>query len=74
MEAGGYRHASAALPPGKRPDTNCTEGWMGPRAGLDGYGKISPLQGFDPRTVQPAASPHTEYSIQTPRNYNVTGL
>ena len=28
---------------------------MGPRAGLDGYGKsrLTPLPGFDPRTVQP---------------------
>jgi hypothetical protein len=26
---GGQRHASAALPPGKRPDTHCTRGWLG---------------------------------------------
>jgi len=32
---GGQCHASAALPPGKRPGT----GWVGPRAGLDGCGK-----------------------------------
>ena len=33
--------APAALYPGERPGTNCTEGWVGPRAGLDGR-KISP--------------------------------
>jgi hypothetical protein len=29
---------------------------VGPRAGLDGRGKSRPPLGFDPRTVQPAAS------------------
>jgi hypothetical protein len=32
----GQRHAPAALPPGERPGTNCTGGWLGPRAGLEG--------------------------------------
>jgi len=26
-------------PPGKIPCTHCIVGWVGPRAGLDGYGK-----------------------------------
>ena len=39
MEVGGQRHASAVLPPGKRPDTHCTGGSVGPRVGLDGCGK-----------------------------------
>jgi hypothetical protein len=42
MEVGGQRHAPAALPPGKRPGTHCTGGWVGPTAGLDGYGKSRP--------------------------------
>ena len=29
---------------------------MGPRAGLNGYGKSRPPPGFDPQTIQPAAS------------------
>jgi hypothetical protein len=29
---------------------------VGPRAGLDGCGKISPPPGFDPPTVQPVTS------------------
>ena len=37
-----------------------TGGWVGPRAGLDGYGKSRPLQGFDPRTVQPVTSRYTD--------------
>jgi hypothetical protein len=48
MGVGGQHHASAALPPGKRHDIHCTEGWLGPRAGLDGCWKISPPPGFDP--------------------------
>jgi hypothetical protein len=42
---GGQRHALDDLPPGKRPDTHCIRGWVGPRGGLDGCGK------FDPRTT-----------------------
>ena len=37
--AGGQSHALAALPPGKRPGTHCTGDWLGPFAGLDGFGK-----------------------------------
>jgi hypothetical protein len=36
---GGQRHASAALPPGKRLGTRCLRGWVGPMTGLDGRGK-----------------------------------
>ena len=36
---GGQRHALAALYPWERPSTSCTGGWVGPRAGLDRYGK-----------------------------------
>jgi hypothetical protein len=32
-------HAPAALPPGKRRGTQCTEGWVGPRDHLDSCGK-----------------------------------
>jgi hypothetical protein len=35
MGVGGQHHVSAALPPGKRPGTHCTGGWVGPRAGVD---------------------------------------
>jgi hypothetical protein len=33
------RHALAYLPSGKRPGTYFTGDWVGPKAGLDGYGK-----------------------------------
>jgi hypothetical protein len=42
MGLGNQRHAPAALPPGERPGTHCTGGWVGPRAGLDGCGKSRP--------------------------------
>jgi hypothetical protein len=42
MEVGGERHAPTALPPGKRPDTDCMGDWVKPRAGLEGYGKSRP--------------------------------
>ena len=51
MRVGGQRHAPAALPPGKKPGTQCTGG----RAGLD-VRKIPPPPGFDARTVQAVAS------------------
>jgi hypothetical protein len=40
----GQSHVPAALSPGKGPGTHCTEGWVGPRAGLDGSGKSRPLR------------------------------
>jgi hypothetical protein len=36
MGVGGQLHVPTALPPGMRPGTHCTGGWVGPRAGLDG--------------------------------------
>ena len=60
MRVGGQLHAPVALPPGKRPGTNCIGGWVGPRAGLDGCGKSRPQPGFDPPTVQPVASRCTD--------------
>ena len=43
---GGQRHAPAALSPGQRPGTLCIGGWLGPRAGLDEYGKSLPPTGI----------------------------
>jgi len=42
MEVGGQRHAPAALPPAKRPVTNYTGDWVGPRVGMDRYWKSIP--------------------------------
>jgi hypothetical protein len=36
MRVGGQRQAPAAVLPGKRPGAHCIEGWVGPRAILDG--------------------------------------
>jgi len=57
---GGKRHAPAALPPGK------TRGPLYRRLGFDGWGKSRRHRGFNPRTTQPVASRHTEYSVPTP--------
>jgi hypothetical protein len=46
--------------PRERPGTHCTEGWVGPRVGLDRRGKSRPTPGFDPRTVQPVVSHYTD--------------
>ena len=40
----------------ENPATHCIGGWLGPTAGLNGWGKSRTPPGFDPRTVQPAAS------------------
>jgi hypothetical protein len=42
MGVGGQLHAPAALPPGKRPGTQCIGGWVGPRASLDGAKNLAP--------------------------------
>ena len=60
---GVQRHAPSALPPGKKPGTHCTEGWVGLRADVDWCGKTSPTLRFDPRTVQPVASRYTDRAI-----------
>jgi hypothetical protein len=47
--------------PGKeRPGTHFTGGWVGPQGRSGRVRKIWPLQGFDPRTVQPVASRYTD--------------
>jgi len=59
MVVGGQRHAPAALPL-VMTGTHCIGGWVGPRAILDRCGKSHLPPGFDPRTVQPVASRHTD--------------
>ena len=63
MQEGGHRHAPAALPPGKRPLTHCTGGWVGPRASLDGCGKSHLHQASIPVYVQPVACRFTNCAI-----------
>ena len=63
MVLGGQRHPPAALPPLKRPGNHCIGSWVGPRVGLEGYGKSRPPPGLDPRIVQPVASRNTDYAI-----------
>jgi hypothetical protein len=56
-------HVPAALLPRKGPGTHCIGGLVGPRAGLDGWGKSHHPPGFDHRTVQRVASRYSKYAI-----------
>ena len=47
------------LTPGK-PVTHCTEGWVGPRAGLDRCGKSRPHRDSIPGPSSPVASRYTD--------------
>jgi hypothetical protein len=53
MGVGDQRHASAALPLGKRPGIHCAEQWVGLGTGLDGYEKPKTPPGFDPEPSRP---------------------
>jgi hypothetical protein len=68
---GGKRHASAALALGKRQGIRRTEGWVGPRAGMDGRGKSRSQPEFDPQTAQPVVSRYTDWAIPPHLQYNV---
>ena len=61
---GGQRHVPAALPPGKGPGIYCTGGWVGPRAGLDGCGEISPPTGI--RSPDLPARSESLYQLRYP--------
>ena len=66
LDGGGWlTSCPGRLYPRERPDTHCTGGWVGPRAGLDRCGKSRPPPGFDPRTFQPVASRYTHYAMPT---------
>jgi hypothetical protein len=56
--AGRKPHAPAALPPRKRPGTNCTGGCMGLGAGLDGSGKYRQY-----RVSNPGPTTYTDYAF-----------
>jgi hypothetical protein len=49
--------------PGERPGTHCTDGWVGPRAGLDGQKISLPLE-FDPWTAQTVVSRYTDWATR----------
>ena len=63
MWVGGLRHAPAALTPGNTTSIHCTGGWLGSRGGMDGVRKITPIVGFDLRTVQLSQS---RYQLRYP--------
>jgi hypothetical protein len=56
MRVAGQRQASAALPPGKRPNSLSICGLGGPLGRSGRLRKISSQPGFDPRTIQSVVS------------------
>ena len=54
------------LTPGSNPGTQCIGDWVGPRAGLNGFGEeenILLLSGFESRTVQAVASRYIDCAV-----------
>ena len=62
MRVDGQLHAPAALPPGETLYPLYSRRG-GPQGRSGRMQIISPLQGFDPRTVQPVASRYTDWAI-----------
>ena len=60
---GGQRHAPAALPPGKEIRCPLYRRLGGPQGRFRRVRNISPLPGFDPRTVQSVASRYKDCII-----------
>ena len=74
LGAGGQSHALAALPPGERPGTYCTGGWLGPCAGLDGCRKSRPHPPPRPDSTPGPSSPQrfaTPNTISRPVTTNI---
>jgi hypothetical protein len=67
MGVGGQHHAPAALPPGMT-RYPLYRRLGGPQGRCGRVLKISPLPGFDPRTVQLVASRYTDYAMPAPDN------
>jgi len=61
----GQHHAPAAVYPRERLGTHCTEGWVGPRAGLDRCGKSRPHRDSipGPSSPQPVAAYRIYYYL-----------
>ena len=59
MGVGSQRHTPAALPPVKIWYQSYRR-MSKPQSRFERVWKISPTQGFDPRTVQPVASPYID--------------
>jgi len=60
---GGKRNAPSALTPGKILGAYCIGGWVGPRAGLDGYGISRPHLYWIPGTCSPWRCGYKYYAI-----------
>ena len=68
MGVAGQHHAPAALPPGKT-RYPLYKRLGGPQGRSGRVRKISPLPGFDPRTVQAVANRYTDWAIPAAINF-----
>jgi hypothetical protein len=66
MGVGGQLHAPAAIPPGKTLYPLYRR-LGGPQTRSGQVRKISPITGFDPRTVQPVASRYNDWANPAPK-------
>ena len=66
MAVGGQGHAPAAVRQGKRPGTRCIGGWVGARAGLDGFGKSRPRPPNGIRSPDRPARSKSLYRLRYP--------
>jgi hypothetical protein len=69
MGVGDQRHAPAALSPGKRQGTPVYRRMGGLQGRSGRVRKISHRPGFDPRPVQPVASPGPQTTHTLPMQY-----
>jgi hypothetical protein len=53
----GQLNVQNALPPGHNPGSHWTEGWVGPRAGMDGFGEKKTSCPYRTGIRTPASSP-----------------
>jgi hypothetical protein len=60
LDGVGGQRPPRPLYPRERRRTNCTEGWVSPRAGLDRCEKFRAPPEFDPQTFQHVASHYTD--------------
>jgi hypothetical protein len=63
MGVGGQLHAPSRFTPVKETRYSLYKRLGGPQGRSERERKITPLPGFDPRTVQPVASHSTDYAI-----------
>jgi hypothetical protein len=73
MGFGGQYHAPGCFTSSKRDDTQCIEGWVGPRGGLDGVENLVPtgIRSPDRHSIDYAIPAHELPHILRKSGFNV---